>query len=196
MLRKIAAALQLWGLPGAFLIALIDSAGLPLPGGVDALVLLTAVTNPNLAYQTAALSVVGSALGSMILFFLARKGGDMYVERHATTPRARRFREWFHSYGLVTVFIPTLVPIPGLPMKIFVLCAGAFGVGPLAFLLTVLAGRIPRYFALAALGRALGEDSAGWVKAHTWQLTLGALALGAGLMMLVRLFRKPLPHQP
>jgi membrane protein YqaA with SNARE-associated domain len=189
VLRKIAAALQAWGPGGAFLLALLDSAAVPLPGGVDALLVLTAITNPDLAYLTAAVCVVGSAIGSMILYSIARKGGEIYLERHTQTARARRFRDWFGAYGLVTVFIPTLVPIPGLPMKVFVLSAGALGVRPMAFLLTVLAGRVPRYFALAALGRALGDDAPGWISAHKWHLVLGALVLGALLMLLVRVAR-------
>ncbi len=186
MLRKIAAAMHAWGPGGAFMVALIDSAGLPIPGGVDALLILTAVTNPELAYFTAVLCIAGSALGSVILFYLARKGGEMYLDRHVSTPREMRFRRWFHTYGLVTVFIPTLVPMPGLPMKAFVISAGALGVKPLSFLLTVLGGRIPRYLALAALGRAMGDNSAGWIAAHKWHLALGAVLLGAVLMLLVR----------
>ena len=189
MLRKIAAALQAWGPGGAFLLALLDSAGIPLPGGVDALLVLTAVTNPDLAYFTAAVCVIGSSIGSLILFNIARKGGEIYLERHATTARSRRFRAWFYDYGLVTVFIPTLVPIPGLPMKIFVLSAGALGVKPVTFLLTVLAGRIPRYFGLAALGRELGDDASGWLLLHKWHLVLGALILGVLLMLLARAVR-------
>ncbi len=189
MLRKIAAALQAWGPGGAFLLALLDSAGIPLPGGVDALLILTAVTNPDLAYLTAAICVLGSSIGSMILFSIARKGGEAYLKRHTTTPRSRRFLAWFADYGLVTVLIPTLVPIPGLPMKIFVLSAGALGVRPITFLLTVLAGRIPRYFGLAALGRALGDDASGWLLLHKWHLVLGALILGALLMLLARSVR-------
>ncbi len=188
MLRKIAAALQAWGPGGAFLLALLDSAGIPLPGGVDALLVLTAVTNPDLAYVTAGVCVLGSAIGSLILYSIARKGGETYLERHASSPRAMRFRQWFAAYGLVTVFIPTLIPIP-LPMKVFVLSAGALGVRPLAFLLTVLAGRIPRYLALAALGRALGDNAPGWIGAHKWDLSLGALVLAAVLLLLVRVAR-------
>lgn len=193
MLHKIAALLHAWGPGGAFLLALIDSVGIPLPGGVDALLVLTADTNPDLAYLTAALSVVGSAIGTMILFMIARKGGEVYLERHASSLRALRFRAWLADYGLITVLIPTLVPIPGLPMKVFVLSAGALGVSPGRFLLTVLAGRIPRYFGLAALGRALGDDAGGWMLAHKWHLVLGALILGALLMLLVRATRRPRP---
>jgi membrane protein YqaA with SNARE-associated domain len=191
VLRKIAATLHEWGPTGAFLVALIDSAGVPLPGGVDALIVLTAVTNPELAYLTAALSILGSVLGSMILFFLARKGGQLYLERHSSTPRERRFHQWFATYGLVTVFIPTLIPIPGLPMKVFVLSAGAFGVSTGSFLLTIIAGRILRYFGLAALGRAMGEHSLGWVAAHKWHLVVAALLLCATMMFLVRVRSKP-----
>ena len=175
-----------WGPGGAFMVALVDSAGLPLPGGVDALLVLTAITNPELAYFTAALCTVGSVLGSVILFYLARKGGEMYLERHTSTPSEMRFRRWFSTYGLVTVFIPTLVPMPGLPMKAFVISAGALGVKPLSFMLTVLGGRAPRYVGLAALGRAMGDNSLSWVAAHKWHLALGAVLLGAALMLLVR----------
>lgn len=172
------------------MVALMDSAGLPLPGGVDAVLILTAITNPELAYFTAALCIAGSVIGSMVLFYLARKGGELYLERHIATPNEQRFREWFGSYGMVTVFIPTLVPIP-LPMKVFVLSAGALGVSPVKFLFTILAGRIPRYIVLAAFGRAMGDNALGWLDVHKWHLTGGALLFGAALMLLVRLMRKP-----
>lgn len=187
-MRKIAAALQAWGPGGAFLLALLDSAGIPFPVGVDALVVLTAATNPGMAYFTAGLSVLGSAIGSMMLFYVARAGGHRYLQKHMETPGALRFRAWFDTYGLVTVLIPTLCPIP-LPMKPFVVSAGALGMSPLAFLATVLAGRVPRYLALAALGRNLGMESLSWVAAHKWEFVGGALALGACLMFLARALR-------
>lgn len=189
-MRKVAAFLQSLGLAGGFGLAFLDSAGLPLPGGVDALILLTAATNPTAAYPTAAISVVGSVLGSLLLYWLARKGGELYLERHAATARARQVREWVGQYGSATVFIAMLVPIPGMPTKLVVLTAGALGVGPLEFLVTVVAGRVPRYFALAALGLQLGHDALGWLGAHKWQLTGGAVALCLSLMLLLRVVRR------
>lgn len=187
-MRKIAAALQAWGPGGAFLLALADSAGIPFPVGVDALVVLTAATNPGMAYLTAGLSVLGSAIGSMLLFYLARKGGQIYLDKYVLSEGAHRFITWFETYGLVTVFIPTLCPIP-LPMKPFVISAGALGMSPVPFLLTVLGGRIPRYFALAALGKAFGPELLTWIYSHKWEITAAALALAAVLMMLARFLR-------
>ena len=178
--------LKALGPAGAFLLAVLDSAGIPLPTGVDLMLILTAITNPGLGWLTAALAIFGSAIGCMILFFIARKGGRVYLERHAHSPRAMRFRQWFDRYGLLTVFIPVLVPIP-LPVKVFVLSAGALGVRPRSFLLTVLAGRIPRYLGLAYLGMQLGENSMPWLKAHTWHLTGVAVALFAGLYIAIRI---------
>jgi membrane protein DedA with SNARE-associated domain len=96
-----------------------------------------------------------------------------------------RFRLWFHQYGLLTVFIPALLPIP-LPVKVFVLSAGALGTRPSTFLMVVLAARIPRYFGLAWLGARLGEESLPWLYAHKWHLTAFAVALFAVLYLMVR----------
>ncbi|MCC6585715.1 MAG: TVP38/TMEM64 family protein [Bryobacterales bacterium] len=185
-MSSVAAWLKTLGPAGVFLLAVLDSAGIPLPTGVDLMLILTAITNPRLGWQSAALAIFGSAIGCMILFFIARKGGRVYLERHAHSPRAMRFRRWFDRYGLLTVFIPVLVPIP-LPVKVFVLSAGALGVRPRSFLLTVLAGRIPRYLGLAYLGMELGENSLPWLKAHTLHLTTIAVALFVGLYIAIRI---------
>jgi membrane protein DedA with SNARE-associated domain len=184
-MRKLGLWLQTFGPPGVFAMAVLDSAGIPLPTGVDAVVVLTAITNPGLAWLTAFLAVVGSAIGCMLLFYVARKGGQAYLERHAHSPRALQFRSWFGHYGLLTVFIPVLVPIP-LPVKVFVLSAGALGVRPRSFLLTVLAARIPRYFGLAWLGMRLGQDSMPWLRSHVWHLVGFSAVLFVALFLAIR----------
>ncbi len=176
-MRKVTLFLQNYGPLGAFGLALLDSAGVPLPASVDVLLLAVAAVSPKQALLSAALSVLGSAIGTMILFSIARKGGDMYLERHASSPGALRFRAWFAHYGLITVFIPALVPILPLPLKVPVLSAGAMGVRPLPFLATVTAARVIRYFGLAWLGMHLGEDAWPWLKSHGWHLGGFAVAL-------------------
>ena len=169
------------------LVAALDSAGIPLPMGVDALLITTSIASPPKAYFAAVLATVGSLAGNLFLFLLARRGGTAYLERNTISPRARRFREWFQQYGLITVFIPTFVPIVPLPLKVFVLSAGALGVSTRAFLLTILVGRIPRFLAMAYLGSQLGENSIGWLKDHKWELTGAALGLFVFLYALVKL---------
>lgn len=183
-MKKLALLLQSWGPAGAFLLAALDSAGIPLPGGVVALIVASAAANPAAGWLTAAVAVLGSAIGSMVLFGIARKGGQIYLERHAASPRARRFREWFQQYGLVTVFVPALIPFP-MPLKVFVLSAGATGVRPLTFLGVMLAARIPNYFAMAWLGMRLGDGALPWIKAHTLQFSIVGVVLIGGLLWLL-----------
>jgi membrane protein DedA with SNARE-associated domain len=184
-LRSLADTWSAWGPPGVFLIALVDSAGVPIPEGTDALLLLVAAANPSVAYLSADLATLGSAIGQMFLYYVGRKGGEAYLERHTETGRGRRFRLWFNRYGLLTVFVPTLVPAP-LPLKIFVLCSGALRVSPFHFLLVTLAGRIPRYFGEAWLGRQLGEHSLVWLHQHAWEMLGAAAGLFLFLWLLIR----------
>ncbi len=186
MLRALAQTLISWGPAGVLLLALLDSAGVPLPATVDALVVALAAANPAAAYLGAALAAAGSTVGCLVLFHLARKGGQLYLDKRTQSGRTRKFREWFRRYGLVTVFIPALLPVP-LPTKVFILSAGALGVGTLPFLLVILAARIPRYFGLAYLGAQLGEHSMAWLRGHTRGLALAALSLTVLLFLLLKL---------
>lgn len=183
---KLVAILQAWGPAGVFLLALIDSAGVPLPVGVDALVVTLAAVEPARAWIAATLAVIGSATGCLLLFWIARWGGQAYLDRHTASGRGARLRLWFRQYGLATVFVPALLPIP-LPVKVPILSAGALGVGPVRFLAVILAARTPRYFGLAWLGSQLGDQSLPWLKSHVWHLGAAALALFAALFLLLRL---------
>jgi len=179
--------LKAWGPMGAFVVSLIDGIGLPNPGGPDYLVLFLAWKQPETAMTTGWMAVLGAMIGSMALYWFARKGGEKYLDRRARGRRAMKFRRWFRHYGLVTVFIPALVPMVPLPMKLFVLCSGAFSVNPIAFLVVLAAGKIPRYLGLAYLGKQLGEHSTQWVRDHRLEFALGGLALLVILFLLVKL---------
>jgi membrane protein YqaA with SNARE-associated domain len=192
--HKLASTLIAWGPAGALLFSVLDSAGLPLPAGVDAFLIAVAAVDPRAAYWSAALAIIGSTGGNLFLFFVAWKGGERYLQRHTTSSSSSRFVRWFRRYGLLTVFIPALVPIIPLPLKVFVISAGALHVRPLSFILVVLAGRIPRYLAMAYLGEQLGEHSSDWLKEHFWHFVVFALALFVflyALLKLVERFRKP-----
>jgi membrane protein DedA with SNARE-associated domain len=174
-----------WGPLGLFFLAVLDSAGVPIPAAVDALLVATAALNPSSAYLAAGLAIVGSSLGCMLLFYIGRRGGRVYLDRVAQSGRPAKFRTWFQTYGLITVFIPAFLPIP-LPVKVFVLSAGALGVRPVRFLAVVLAARVPRYLALAWLGAELGDHTMVWIKDHLWHLLGFALLLALGLGLAVR----------
>ncbi len=169
-----------------FLLALIDSAGIPLPAGVDALVIALAAVKPTLAVTSATLATVGSTIGCLILFYLARKGGERYFHARMQSGNTARLREWFQRYGLATVFVTALSPIP-MPTKAFILLAGALGAKPLAFLLVIVAARAPRYFGLAYLGTQFGPQSGAWLRAHVWHLAGILTALLVLIFLVIRL---------
>jgi len=139
----------------------------------------TAVVNPKAAYFGAFLATLGSAIGCMFLYYLGRTGGRVYLDKVTASGRAARLRVWFQTYGLITVYIPAAVPIPGLPLKVFVLCAGALGVTPLRFLTLILIARIPRYFGLAWLGTRFGDQTMPWITSHAGYFALFGLILAA-----------------
>lgn len=172
------------------MLALLDSAGLPLPATVDALLIAVAASEPALAFLAATLAVSGSTAGCMVLYLVARKGGELYWRRHVPQRRAETFRRWFSRYGLVTVFIPTLMPLP-LPTKVFIIAAGVFGARAVPFLLVILAARVPRYAGLAWLGVRFGEQSAAaWLREHAWGMAALAAFVVALLAVAVRGLRR------
>lgn len=132
--------------------------------------MLLAAKTPGQAALCAALALAGSLTGSMFLFWISRRGGEAYLARHTMSPRGIKMRAWFQHYGLLTVFISAISPIP-LPMKLFVISSGALGVRPAPFFFTVLGARLPRYAAMAYLGAHLGQEGAGaYLKAHAWHM--------------------------
>jgi membrane protein YqaA with SNARE-associated domain len=186
-LRRFVDTIVALGPPGLLILAAFDSAGIPIPAAVDAMLMLLAAKSPGQAVLCAFLATAGSLAGSMFLYWVSRKGGEAYLARHTVTVRGQRMRDWFQHYGLLTVFISALSPIP-MPMKLFVICAGALGVRPMSFFLTVLAARVPRYGALAYLGSQLGENAGAYLKAHAWHIggvLVGVLALLFGAVKYV-----------
>jgi len=171
---------------GVLILSMVESAGIPNPGGTDFLLLFITAARPEDAALTAALAVVGSLVGSLFFFEVLRRGGEKFLAKHTVTGRGLRFRRWFLRYGMITVFIPAFLPIPILPFKAFAACAGAMGVTRKRFMLVLFAARLPRYTALAYLGAKLGENSGVWLREHGWYLLALAVLLAAGLTLVVR----------
>jgi membrane protein YqaA with SNARE-associated domain len=156
-------------------------------GGVDALIVVIAVVSRSQAYLAAVTAILGSLVGSLVLFLLARKGGEEYHRHHTSSARGAKLRGWFHEYGLLTVFVPAFVPIIPLPLKIFIISAGALEESPVTFSLVLLAARVPRYLFLAWLGSRLGNDTIPYLRHHIWELILLASGLFVLLYFLVRI---------
>ena len=162
---------------GIFLLTLIDSAGIPITVGLDAVLVYLAIQNPGSAFWLATAAVIGSTAGNMVLYYLSRKGGEKYFERQ-NKRGSPRFRNWFDTYGLLTVFVPAMVPIP-MPLKLFVVLAGVLKSRFHYFLATIVLARVMRYGGEVWLGANLGTDAELFLKQYAWYL----VAFAAGLFI-------------
>ena len=194
MLHHLTDVLITWGPAGILLLSILDSSGVPVAGVFDAFLVLIAVERPSIAWLCAALAVAGSTIGNVILFSAARRGGRGFMDKAASEGRAARFREWFSRYGMITVLVPALMPIP-MPLKLFVISAGVLGTSLVEFLLVILTARVFRYFGLAWLGVTLGRESTSFLKTHGWMFGAGAVALFLALYGFV-MFRNRHPRRP
>ena len=185
MLAKLSAALVAFGPWGVLLLALVDSAGAPIIAGADVLILLVGVKAPERAYFMAFMALVGSLGGNLALFLAARHGGRRFLRAPVGPDQPQRFRRWFHRYGLATVFVPALVPVAPLPLKVFVVSAGALRTPMSHFASVILAARFFRYFGEAYLAIRLRNDAPAFLTRHAWRFTSGAFALAIALYLLI-----------
>jgi membrane protein YqaA with SNARE-associated domain len=198
LLQHISHYLLAFGPLGVFLLSAIDSVGVPLPGGLDILLLGVAadsVKNPSIAWISAVLAIVGSIGGNMFLFTAASHGGRLFGRKEDPNAVPGRFQRWFHRYGLVTVFIPAVTPLIPLPLKVFVISAGAFRTSFARFIGVIVLARSIRFFLEAWLGLQLGRDAQGFLIRNGWTIAGLFLLLALGAVLLVkRAERQPEPE--
>ena len=186
-MHKFTTALISYGPWGVLLLSVLDSMGIPIPAAIDFLLLgvgASSVHAPQRAYFSALLAVLGSTLGNIMLFMGARHGRTLLTKGN---PVPGRFQRWFHRYGLLSVFVPAVTPVVPLPLKVFVVSAGAFHTPFSRFLAVILLARTIRYFGEAWLGIQLGEDAKGFLIHNGWTICGVALAITLALVFVIRL---------
>lgn len=185
-LARLSAFLQTYGPWGIFGLALLDSMGVPLPAMTDVVMLgigVDAAHAPARAYFAAAMATLGSLIGNAILFQAARHGRKLFSKKDSDPGK---FQGWFQRYGLLTVFVPAVVPFIPLPLKVFVISAGAFHTPFATFMAVITVARVIRYFGMAYLAMQLGADARGFLTRNGWTIAGGALAAAYLLYLAMR----------
>ena len=167
------ATLGPWGL---LLVAFGDSAFVPLPQGVDALLITQVIAAPSTAWLAASIAVFGSVAGSLILYGAARRGGRAMLLKRVSPAGMDRLESLTNQYGAAAVIPPMMIPLP-LPTKLFVIAAGVFQMPILPFILAATIGRAIRYFGEAALALKYGEGTPQLLKDNAWAAAGFGLAL-------------------
>src|SRR5579883_3192069 len=95
-LAKVSAVLVAYGPVGIFFLAMLDSAGVPLPGALDLLFLDIAVHStqaPWRAYASASLAVGVSLAGNIAVVHAVRQGQRLLRKEEPPPAKKTRFRE-------------------------------------------------------------------------------------------------------
>lgn len=169
------------GWPGLVAIAILDSSGVPLPGGVDLVVILLSAQQPALFPVAALLAAGGSAIGCWVLYRVGRKGESAVLAR--VSPKTReRVRGTVRRNEVLAVSAAMLGP-PPFPTKVFVLMAGVVGMDAKRFVAAVFAGRLVRYGAEGWLAARFGDRAGQLLEDHA--ATIGLVLVATVLAVLL-----------
>jgi membrane protein YqaA with SNARE-associated domain len=173
------------GAPGLFLISFLDSSVLTFPVINDLLLIELSIQRPARMPLYASMAALGSLLGCVLLFFLARKGGEAFFRRKAGT-RAETIRHWVERNGFGGMLVAALLP-PPMPFKFFVLAAGVFEVPLVSFSSAIALARLFRYFGMGYLAVRYGSQALPYLAQHKLQVAIVAAVLVAVSYALSRL---------
>ena len=181
------------GVPGLFVLALLDSAGVPLPGGVDIVLMLLSWQQPSLWVVIALTAAIGSTMGCLVLYRVGRTGGEMAMRRLDAEKR-RWVTEKVRENDILAMLVAVLAP-PPFPTKVFILVAGFVGMPWPRFAAVVFGGRMLRFSAEAYLAVRLGDAALETLQQY-YPLLGAGLALGAGVYLTVKWVRKRRAFNP
>src|SRR5437868_10219581 len=147
-----------------FGLSFLDSTVLPLPSLNDLLLIDLCIQSPLRMPYYATLATIGSLAGSVLLYFIARKGEEAAFHKKAGS-QAPQIHHWMERNGFVTLLIAALLP-PPTPFKLFVLAAVALGMPFRSFLAARTVARARRLFAVGLLAVRYGARATDFLLAH------------------------------
>jgi len=182
------------GAPGLFLISFLDSSVLTFPVINDLLLVDLAIEHPARMPLYALMAMIGSVLGCLLLYVLAKKGEEALFHKRAGL-HAHAIRHWVERNGFGGMLIAALLP-PPTPFKVFVLAAGAFEVPLASFVSAIALARTIRYFGIGYLAIRYGQQALPFLLAHKMEVTATVLVFALVSYLLSRLILRRKPAQP
>ena len=167
-------ALGLYG-GGLFVLSLLDSSFMPLPGINDVALIVLASQHPARSPWYAILSTLGSLLGCLVMYAIARGGGKLAGGRSGSA-KMNPARRWLHRNDFVAMLVMSLLPPPA-PLKVFVIAAGALRMNVVNFAAALLIGRSLRFAAIAWLGARYGVEAETYLRKNLTTASLVSILL-------------------
>lgn len=158
------------GAPGLFLISFLDSSVLTFPVINDLLLIELSIQHPPRMVLYALMASLGSVLGCVLLYFIARKGGEAYFRRKAGS-RAEAIKYWVGRNGFGGMLVAAMLP-PPTPFKFFVFAAGVFEVPLISYVSAISLARLIRYFGVGYLAVKYGNDALPFLGRHKVEVVI------------------------
>jgi membrane protein YqaA with SNARE-associated domain len=161
------------GAPGLLLISFLDSSILSFPIINDLLLIELSMRNALRMPLYASMAMIGSVLGCIVLYYIAKKGGEAFFHKRAGR-RGKAIRHWVEQNGFGGMLVAALLP-PPTPFKVFVFAAGVFEVPIWGFTSAITLARAIRYFGIGYLAIRYGNNALPFLAQHKWQVAIGAI---------------------
>ena len=178
---------------GLFLLAFLDSSFLPFPTINDLLLIDLCFESPRRMPYYAGMATVGSVVGSLVLYFLARKGGEAAFRSQAGS-RADKIRHWVERNGFVSLMIAAVLP-PPTPFKFFILAAGAFEMPVAQFVLALTIARAARFYGEGYLAVRYGNQATRFLVDHKLMILGVTVAVVSIFALGLRFLFQPPPEE-
>lgn len=193
-LTKLSQWLVSFGPFGLLAIAFLDSLFIPMPGGVDAVLLLLAASRPSWMLIYVAAATIGSTAGCVGLYRISQRAGHRALNRFSES-KQKRVKDLIDRYDVLSVLVASLLP-PPFPFKLFVVSAGVFRLNLMRFTIAVAVGRTFRYLLEGYLAAHYGEHAKEILSKY-----YPAIGIGLALLIIIvfvgkNLMRRGQPPEP
>ena len=178
------------GLPGVFVLMLLESACIPIPS--EATMLFAGFNVSEGAYGLITVTLVGAVAnlaGSWLAYAVGYYGRVDIIEKHGhriliRPHHLRTADRWFERHGDATVFFTRMLPL----VRTFIsLPAGVARMPFVRFSVLTFLGCLPWVFMLAFIGRQVGRNWTDWQdKLHYVDYAVVVLVLAAIVLYVVR----------
>ena len=148
--------LGIWGVMG---FAFVDAAFLGMP--LDAIVGGYVYASPRRFLLLSAMAAAGSALGSIVIYWLGYKGGEVLLVKRIGEARFKKIHASIERHEFLALMVPSMLP-PPTPFKLFVLSAGVAEMRFTDFLGAIFLGRFLRFCILSILVIRFGPQISGF----------------------------------
>jgi membrane protein YqaA with SNARE-associated domain len=179
---------------GLFAIAFLDSVLVPIPGGVDAMLMILATARPSWMLIYVAAATAGSTIGCVCLYKISQKAGQRALDRFSES-KQKRVKDLIDRYDVLSVLVACVLP-PPFPFKLFVVSSGVFRLNLWRFTIAIAVGRIFRYLLEGYLAASYGEHAKDILAHYYPWIGLGLAVLLIAVFVAKNLMRRAARVEP